>query len=85
MSRFYWQVKSVLRFSSTNKTSCHDITEILLIVPLNTITLTLILKLTNISPWWLHFFHIKGMLIAQHKMIINIAVLSDEIILYVGF
>jgi len=25
------------------------------------------------------------MLIAQHKMIINIAVLSDEIILYVGF
>jgi hypothetical protein len=32
------------KVSSTNKTDCHDITEILLKVALNTITLTLTLK-----------------------------------------
>jgi hypothetical protein len=34
--------------SSTNKTDCHDITEILLIVAFNTITLTEVLQYTKI-------------------------------------
>jgi hypothetical protein len=43
-----WQVGGFLRFPSPKKTDCHDITEILLKVALNTITLTLIY--TNIFP-----------------------------------
>jgi hypothetical protein len=37
--------------SSTNKTDCHDITEILLKVVLNTITMTLEVKLDIFSYW----------------------------------
>jgi hypothetical protein len=45
----------VLRFPSANKTDCHDITEILLQVALNTIPLTLIfirIHESNTSPEW---------------------------------
>ena len=39
--------------SSTNKTDCHDLTEILLKVAFNTITLTLTLYLRKMQcPWW---------------------------------
>ena len=46
VSGFLWE----LLISSTNKTDCHDITEILLKVVLNTITLTLNFKFADRSP-----------------------------------
>ncbi len=39
------------QISSTNKTNCHDITEILLKVALNTITLTLLKSFVFNADW----------------------------------
>jgi hypothetical protein len=41
MQEVFWWISPGIPVSSTNKTDCHDITEILLKVALNTIILTL--------------------------------------------
>jgi hypothetical protein len=46
-------------FSSTNKTDCHDITEILLKVALNTMTLTPLLLVNLIFEWHVWYFSIS--------------------------
>ena len=46
-----WWLSLGTPVSSTNKTECHNITEILLKVALNTITLSLPKKKTYLIPW----------------------------------
>jgi len=51
--------------SSTNKTNCHDITEILLKVALNTITLTITLKTCDRERQWFLYHQLNIIVISR--------------------
>ena len=64
--------------SSTNKTDCHNITEIMLKVALNTITLTLILNFIFLFLWKKILVVVKVESLAIQLFPVNVEHVADE-------